>query len=251
MDVTSQAVLFLPAASLLDSYLLHSRRMYLPLLQPALFKLRNFRVSVVSGFLTRIDVGRLPLLLPLLYQLGSGLPAWQLGLLLMPSAAAAAAMVIKFFASRLLQRFGHQQVLVVNSVLIGIIIGLFSLVGNHSPLAFIVPLSRAKGFFNSLQFTSLNSMAYVEVESVGSTLASAIAGSMQQLSLSSGFAIGSLVVGWYLADLPQTDPAGVHNSLHHAFLTLGVITVISAWSFWTLQPRDGYNISQRNAAVAE
>ena len=58
--------------------------------------MRTFRVSVVGGFITRLGIGGMPFLLPLLYQLGLGLPAWQSGLLMMPTAAAA--MGMKFLA---------------------------------------------------------------------------------------------------------------------------------------------------------
>ncbi len=64
--------------------------------------MRTFRVSVIGGFVTRLGIGGLPFLLPLLFQLGMGLPAWQSGLLMMP--AAAAAMTMKFLSSRILRR---------------------------------------------------------------------------------------------------------------------------------------------------
>ena len=66
----------------------------------ALLRVRTFRVSVVGGFFTRLGLGALPFLLPLLYQLGLGLPAWQSGLLMTPMAAAAMAM--KAIAPRIL-----------------------------------------------------------------------------------------------------------------------------------------------------
>ena len=88
--------------------------------------MRTFRVSVIGGFITRLGIGGLPFLLPLLYQLGLGLPAWQSGLLMMP--AAIAAMGMKFFSARVLRRFGFRQVLVVNTVMSGLTICLFSLV---------------------------------------------------------------------------------------------------------------------------
>ena len=45
-----------------------------PLLRLALFKVRTFRVSVAGGFVTRLGVGGLPFMLPLLYQVGLGMP---------------------------------------------------------------------------------------------------------------------------------------------------------------------------------
>ena len=69
-----------------------------PLLRLSLFRVRTFRVSVAGGFVTRLGIGGLPFLLPLLYQLGLGLPPWESGLLMMP--AAAAAMGMKFLSTQ-------------------------------------------------------------------------------------------------------------------------------------------------------
>ena len=66
--------------------MLHAARATYPLLRLQLFMVRTFRISVAGGFLTRMGMGGMPFLLPLLYQLGLGLPAWQSGLMMMPSA---------------------------------------------------------------------------------------------------------------------------------------------------------------------
>jgi MFS family permease len=129
-------------------------------------------------------VGGLPFLLPLLYQLGLGFPAWQSGLLMMPSAAAA--MGMKVISARLLRHFGYRQVLVVNTVLIGVTIALYAFVKPGTPWWAIVPISLCQGFFNSLQFSSMNSLGYADVEGRDSSMASTIASSMQQLSSSFG-----------------------------------------------------------------
>lgn len=115
-------VLFLLSISLLVAYGWHARQTPYPLLRLALFRVRTFRVSVVGGFITRLGMGGLPFLLPLLYQLGLGLPAWQSGLLMMPTAAAA--MGMKLLSTGVLRRYGYRQVLIVNTVMIGLTISL-------------------------------------------------------------------------------------------------------------------------------
>jgi len=82
-------------------------------------------------------------------------------------------------------------------------------------------------------------------------MASTLASSLQQLSLSFGLATGSLVAGWYLQGLPQDDRALVAGALHHAFLTLAIITAISSASFWGLRRDDGESVSRGAARVAE
>nr|WP_315401984.1 DHA2 family efflux MFS transporter permease subunit [uncultured Duganella sp.] len=248
LDATSATVLLLIACSLLVAYGWHAREAKFPLLRLTLFKIRTFRVSVVGGFITRIGVGGLPFLLPLLYQLGLGLPAWQSGLLMMPSAAAA--MGMKFISARVLGRFGYRQVLTVNTVLIGLTIGLFSLVHQGTPLYVIVMISLCLGFFNSLQFSSMNSIAYADVDNADSSMASTIASSMQQLSVSFGLAAGSLITGWFLGDLPQSNRLALTSALHYAFLTLAVLTMLSSLTFWSLRREDGESISRGAASRA-
>ncbi len=242
LDVTSAGILLMLSLSLLAAYVVHAGRTEYPLLRLALFRVRTFRVSVVGGFITRLGIGGLPFLLPLLYQLGLGLPAWESGLLMMP--AAAAAMFMKMMSVRILGRFGYRRVLVLNTLMIGVTIGVFSLVGKGTPLPLIVLLSLTQGFFNSLQFSSMNSMAYADVEGSDSSMASTIASSMQQMSMSFGLACGSLVTAWFLGGLPQSDQAAVARALHHAFLTMGALTLLSSLSFWTLQPNDGETVSR-------
>ncbi len=219
IGATSAIILLFISFGLLAAYGWHAGHTAYPLLRLTLFRVRTFRVAVVGGFITRLGVGGLPFLLPLLYQLGLGLPAWQSGLLMMPTAAGA--MGMKLLSGPILRRYGYRKVLILNTVMMGLTICLFSLVDAATPMVWIVVLGLAQGFFNSLQFSSMNSMAYADIETSDSSMASTISSSLQQMSLSFGLACGSLVTSWYLGGLPQTDHLAVTSALHHAFLTLG------------------------------
>jgi MFS family permease len=135
-------------------------------------------------------------------------------------------------------------VLVVNTLMIGVTIALFALVSKATPLPLIVVLGLTLGFFNSLQFTSMNSMAYADIDAADSSMASTIASSMQQMSLSFGLAAGSLVTGWFLGSLPQSNELALTSALHYAFVTLGVLTLLSSLAFWRLHPQDGESVSR-------
>lgn len=236
------SILLAVSLGLLVAYGVHARGVPYPLLRLALFRIRTFRISVLGGFVTRLGIGGLPFLLPLLYQVGLGFPAWKSGLLMM--SAALAAMGMKLVSQRLLQRFGYRQILIVNTVCIGVTIGMFALVGPGTSAAFIVMLGLMQGFFNSMQFSSMNSLAYADVGDQDSSMASTISSSFQQLSMSFGLAAGSLVAGWYLGKVPQTNQVMVVSALHHAFLTLAVITALSSLTFWRLRREDGESISR-------
>ena len=171
-----------------------------------------------------------------------GLPAWQSGLLMMPMAAGA--MGMKFMSTGLLRRYGYRQVLVVNTVLIAATIAAYAVVGVGSTGTEIVGIGLVLGLVNSLQFSSMNSMAFADIDVADSAMASSIASTMQQLSMSFGLACASLVTAYYLAKLPQTDHAVVTRALHDAFLTLAGLTVVSSLSFWALRPSDGESVSR-------
>jgi len=228
--------------SLLAAYGWHALRVPMPLLRLTLLRVRTFRVSVLGGFVTRLGVGGMPFLLPLLYQVGMGLPAWQSGLLMMP--AAAAAMGMKMIATAMLRRYGFRRVLTINTVLVACTVAGYSQVGVHTPMAVIVVLGLLMGLFNSLQYSSMNSMAYADIDEGDVSMASTMASTMQQMSMSFGLALGSLITGFFLAGLPQTDPLAVSGALHHAFMTLAVLTLLSALSFRTLRDDDGESVSR-------
>jgi MFS family permease len=158
-------------------------------------------------------------------------------------------MGMKLASQPLLRRFGYRAVLSVNTVLMGLTIGLFAAVDSATAMPWIVALSLAQGFFNSLQFASMNSMAYADIEGRDSSMASTISSSLQQLSMSFGLACATLLAGWFLGGLPQSDQAAVTGALHQAFLTLGAVTVLSSLSFWTLRPGDGDSVSRGSASA--
>ena len=242
LDPVTAVLMLGLSVALLAAYGWHASGIEFPLLRLALFRIRTFRISVLGGFVTRLGVGGLPFLLPLLYQIGLGLPAWQSGLLMMP--AALAAMGMKLISQRLLARFGYRRVLIVNTICIGATIGMFALVNTGTPLALIVLFSLLQGFFNSLQFSGMNSLVYADVEQSDSSMASTISSSFQQLSMSFGLATGSLVTAWFLGDVPQTDRMMVTSALHSAFMTLSVVTMLSSLAFWGLRRADGESISK-------
>lgn len=241
-DKVAMLVAVAVSLGLLAAYGWHARRVPHPLLRLSLFATRTFRVSVLGGFATRLGVGGMPFLLPLLYQLGLGLPAWQSGLLMMP--AALAAMAMKALAAPMLKRFGYRRVLIVNTLLVACAIASYSLVGAGTPLFVIVGMGLALGLFNSLQFSSMNSMAYADIDAADTSMASTIASTLQQMSMSFGLAFGSLITAYFLEGLSQADQLAVTASLHHAFIALAVLTVVSSAAFWTLRPEDGESVSK-------
>jgi EmrB/QacA subfamily drug resistance transporter len=236
---------FMAALSLLllAAYGWHARQAAAPVLALGLFRLRTFRVSVLGGFVTRLGVGAMPFLLPLLYQIGLGYPAWVAGLLTMPQALAAIG--LKIVSRPLLERFGFRTILIVNTVLLGVTMGVFHFIEPGTPIWAILLLSLAQGGFSSMQFTSLNTLVYADVEDREASKASSIASTAQQMALSFGVAFGALLAAWFLGHVNQTIAAQTIPALHRVFLVLGSVTILSSSIFWSLRATDGDNVSNR------
>jgi EmrB/QacA subfamily drug resistance transporter len=227
------------ALVLLLAYGWHARRVTHPILQLSLFRVRTFRSSVVGGFVTRLGIGGMPFLLPLLYQLVLGFTPWQAGLLMVPQAAAA--ILMKILSAAVLRRLGYRRVLVANTVLLGTTIAAFSRIHPGTPVSVICVLSFCQGFFSSLQFTSMNSLVFADVSDDQASRASTVFSTGQQLSLSFGVAVSSLMVAFFI-HLAGPGVAFV-RPLHEAFVVLGILTSLSAAYFALLRPEDGANVS--------
>jgi EmrB/QacA subfamily drug resistance transporter len=243
------AGLLLLSAAFLALYVTHALRKKHPLLQLALFRIRTFRSAVTGSFITRLGVGGMPFLLPLLYQVGLGYTPIQSGLLIMPQPLAA--MSLKMLMPRILSRIGYRRVLLSNTAIIGMIIALFSLIHPGFPAWLIVLEAFAFGFFSSLQYTCMNSLVFADLSAAETSMGSSIASAMQQMSMSFGVAVSSLIAALFIGGRQAASPAQMTSALRHSFLVLGAMTVVSTLIFRQLRPNDGASISSHKEAEAE
>ena len=216
-----------------------------PLLRLNLFRIRTYWVPTVGGFITRLGIGGMPFLLPLLYQVGLGYTPIQSGLLIMPQPLAA--MSLKMTMPWLLARFGYRRMLLINTVILGLIIILFSTVGLNTPAWIIVAQAFCFGFFSSLQYTSMNTLVFADITDQETSMGSTIMSTVQQLSISFGIATASLTTALFIHDRYSSSAPAMVSGIHKAFVTLGLLTIVSTAIFRYLKPNDGANVSQQKA----
>jgi EmrB/QacA subfamily drug resistance transporter len=236
------------ATALLLAYVRHAMRAPHPLLRLGLFRIRTLRVAVSGSFVTRLGVGGMPFLLPLLYQVGLGYSPIQSGLLILPQSIAAIS--LKMTIPLILTRFGYRRVLLTNTALLGLLILLFATVGPHTSPATICVQALAFGFLSSTQFTSMNTLVYADIDEADASMASTIASTMQQMSMSFGVAAASLTTAVFIPDRFHSDPPQMIHGIHLAFLVLGSLTVLSAGVFHELHREDGDSVSRHKMAPA-
>ncbi len=236
--------LLLTSAVCLAGYGLRATRIQFPLLRLALFRISTFRASVSGSFFTRLGIGGIPFLFPLLYQVGLGFTPIQSGLLMMPQALAA--MSLKMTMPVILGRFGYRRVLISNTIILGLLIVLFATIGAGTPVWLIVAQVFVYGFFTSLQYTSMNTLVYADITEEEASSASTIASTMQQMAISFGIATASLATAFFIPDRFHTSAPEMIHGIHKAFLALGGLTVLSAVIFRELKNDDGNTVSRHN-----
>jgi len=229
------------SAALIAAYGVYSMRAPHPLLRLSLLRIRSFRAAVSGNLLTRLGIGGLPFLLPLLYQIGLGFSPIQSGLMIMPQALAAIS--FKFTLPVILKRFGYRQVLIANTVMLGVMLMLFSGVDTGTAPWAIALLAFAFGFFTSTQYTSMNTLAYADVSNEQASGASSIASTVQQMAVSFGVATASLVAALFIPDHTSATQGELIHGIHLALRTLGAWTVVSTLVFGELKTGDGAAVS--------
>jgi EmrB/QacA subfamily drug resistance transporter len=230
---------------LLASYGFRATRTKFPLLRLPLFRIRTFRASVSGSFFTRLGIGGIPFLFPLLYQVGLGFSPIQSGMMMMPQAIAA--MSLKMTMPKILARVGYRGVLISNTVIIGLLIVLFATIGVGTPVWLIVLEAFCYGFFTSLQYTSMNTLVYADISDEATSSASTIASTMQQMSISFGVASASLTTAFFVPDRFHSSAPEMIQGIHQAFLVLGGLTVLSTIIFSGLKSGAGDSVSQHKA----
>jgi MFS family permease len=229
--------------ALLAGYGFHATRTAFPMLNLALFRIRTFRAAVAGSFLTRLGIGGIPFLFPLLYQVGLGFTPIQSGLLMMPQAIAA--MSLKVTMPGILARFGYRGVLISNTLVIGLFILLFATIGKGTAVWLVVAEVFCYGFFTSLQYTSMNTLVYADVSVEQESAASSIASTAQQMAVSFGVASASLVTAFFVPDRHNTSASQFIHGIHRAFFVLGGMTLLSTIVFSELKRGDGDAVSRR------
>src|SRR5579863_3054292 len=234
--------------ALLAGYGIHAKSIPFPLLRLSLFNIRTFRGAVSGSFFTRLGIGGVPFLLPLLYQVGLGFTPIQSGLLIMPQAIAA--MSMKMIMARLLRLIGYRGVLISNTLILGVLLALFATIGLHTPVWVIVLLAFFYGAFTSLQYTSMNTLVYADTTEEETSSASSIASTMQQMSISFGVASAGLATALFVPRVHSNAAEMIHG-VHEALVFLGVFTIFSTILFRKLKKDDGNKVSQQKPVHAE
>ncbi len=224
-------------------FVLHARRTPHPVMQLGLLKLQTFRASIIGGFLFRIGIGAIPFLLPLMLQVGFGLSPLASGSITF--IAAVGALCTKTLAKRVLELTGFRRLLVVNALIGAVFIGLNGFFTPSTPHWAMMTILFAGGCFRSMQFTSINAIAYADVSHRDMSSATSLSSVSQQLALSVGVALGAgaLETSTWMRGAHSIDA----SDFAIAFWIVAAIASLSALVFLRLPPDAGAEMSGHRA----
>jgi MFS family permease len=171
----------------------------------------------------------------------------QSGLMIMPQALGAIS--FKFTLPHILRRFGYRRVLITNTVVLGVMLMLFSMIDVGTPVWRIVLLAFVYGLFTSTQYTSMNTLSYADVNQEQASAASTIASTVQQLAVSFGVASASLAAALFISDRNNAAAPEMIHGMHSALRLLGAWTIVSTFVFRELRSNDGEAVSAHKAEI--
>ena len=225
--------------SMLVAYVMHARRTAHPILDLSLLRTATFYTSVAGGGMFRLGIGAIPFLLPLMLQVGFGLSALDSGLITFASAFGA--LMMKFTAPTILRSFGFRYVLTFNALICAGFLASYSLFTPETSHIVIVLVLLVGGFFRSLQFTSLNAVAYSDISTEMMSRATALVAVAQQLFISAGVAVGAFAIEvsrWWRGD---TELASTDFSF--AFLVIAALSAAASLLHLQLKTDAGNAVS--------
>ena len=209
-------------------YIPYAQRRRNPLFNLSLFKEPNFSVGLVGNLLCRIGSSAVPFLLPLLLQLQIGYTPLQSGLMMLP--AALAGTVAKSAISPLVKRFGYNQFLLVNTLIVGISIIAFAGITAGTPLWLDFFVLAVFGASNSMQFAAMNSVTLKGLPASDAGSGNSLFSMVQMLAIGLGVSISSGLVRLF-SDAFDSTALGFRVG----FACVGVFTLLSAVVFRRLK----------------
>ncbi|MFV5312667.1 MULTISPECIES: multidrug transporter subunit MdtD [Acinetobacter] len=226
--------LSLVAAGFLFSliYAYHSHTHSNALFRSKLFKNRIYSIGILGNFFARLGGNSIPFLLPLMLQVAFGFEPFITGLLMIPTVLGSLAS--KPIIRKIIQHFGYRQVLLVNTLLVGLCIASFALTTADTPIWLRAIHFFIFGILNSLQFVSMNTLTLKDLSQQDASSGNSFLSMIMMLSMSIGVALAGTLVNMFSAYFGAEQ---LDNAFHLALICLGCLNIIAAYIFWHI-PKD-------------
>jgi EmrB/QacA subfamily drug resistance transporter len=224
----------------------HSARVQSPLTDFSVFGIPTFSAAVLTGSVTRVSIGALPFVMPLLLQAGLGFSAFEAGLLFL--AAAAGTLGTKSVVLKIVRRFGFRRTMSCNALIISFMYCVCCVIQPGIPEWVIGMILFGCGVARSVQFTCLNTIAFADIATEKMNAASTLYSTFQQAAMGLGIAFGAIAMQWAIAGSGLADHYSMHN-FRIVFVAMALVAAISSIGYIRMDSRAGSTLSARPVAA--
>lgn len=203
----------------------------------------TFAVTIWGGTFFRVGVSAVPFLIPTMFQIGFGFSSLKAGVMLM--AVFAGNLLMKPLTTSVLRRFGFRSVLVLNGLINALAIAACAAFTAATPLVIIAVALGIGGMSRSMQFTTLNTIAFADVPERGLASANTLFSTAFQLAMGLGVALGA--IAWRIGDVIFPAPSDHALPFRVAFLVIGAVSAITVLDGLKLAPEAGDHVTRKVA----
>ena len=225
---------------------LHLMRAPAPLLNLGLLKIKTFAITLQGGSLFRIAISVSPFLLPLMFQVGFGVNAFQSGLLML--GLFTGNLVMKSVVTPILRRWGFRTVLTTNGILHAALMACCALLFPRTATIVILFVLFLNGLSRSMQFTAVGTLAFADISKPDMSYATSFFSMITQMSMGMGVAVGAIalrVAGFFTGN---SAGAPTTKEFHIAFLLVAVLCILATLDCFILEPDAGAAVSGHQPA---
>ncbi|HCL6625786.1 TPA: MFS transporter [Citrobacter amalonaticus] len=168
----------------------HFKRVSYPMIRLDAMQVPTFRVTMYGGSLFRASISAVPFLLPLMFQVGFGMNAFQAGSLVL--AVFVGNLTIKPATTPLIRWLGFKKLLLINGALNVLALLACALITPTTPVWLILLVLYLGGVFRSIQFTGISTLAFSDVPSAQMSYANTLFSTATQLAVGLGISLGAI-----------------------------------------------------------
>lgn len=211
----------------------HARRVEHPIVDLHPLSVRSFRVCTLGGGgLFRLAIMAPIFLLPLMFQVGMGMTAFQSGVMIL--AHPGGDLLAKSITSRSIHTLGFRKILLLTGATFAVCICLFALFTPDTSTLWIIVLLFVSGVLRSLQMGALSSLQFADIHAEQMTHASTLSGISMQVQRAFGIAFAAI-----LLNVSASLHAGSANGLtlsdfHLSFVLMSAVCFCSLFWYWPL-----------------
>jgi hypothetical protein len=224
----------------------HIRRAPDPVIDLRPLKFKTFAVTIHGGSMFRIAISVAPFLLPLLFQVVFGLNAFQSGMFLL--ALFAGNLGMKTVTSPILRLFGFRAVLLTNGAFNVLAALGCAALSPHTARFVVCAVLFFNGLFRSMQFTSLNTLAFADIPKPLMSRATSLYSMVTQMTMGTGVAVGAIFLRLGALLHPHAGKAPVLADFRFAFILVSIVIALGTIDCLGIAPDAGAEVSGHRAS---